>query len=189
MRISRLFFKHHFNSQLLCCPTECGDADVLEGVYEMPKKEKRKTALKPASCWSLSLYSSNPSWLKYLWKTSSERKRHRLWKTESNFVYLRPRPPILSFTTILFPLCLAPPDAVTVNAWCLLTPSELPAHHGDMKRFLLHLIQPHTRTPPLCSLFLLHIKVEKKLGWWGRVAARTEGEQEEGNVGCSLILL
>ena len=40
MRISRLFIKHHFNSQLLCWPAECKDTDELRGWWWGYMEEK-----------------------------------------------------------------------------------------------------------------------------------------------------
>lgn len=190
MRISRLFFKHHFNSQLLCCPTECGDADVLEGGVWDAKKEK--TALKPASCWSLSLFLKSASTkipLKNLIgeETASALKDGKqlcLFASPSSYPLLHhhPLPPLFSSPRCCYSECL-------MLAHTIRTPSSSSRH--ETLPFASRAAS-YSCSSSLFTFSTPHKSRKKKnwaVGWWGRVAVRTEGEQEEGNAGCSLILL
>lgn len=179
MRISRLFIKHHSKSQLLCCSTECRDADVALSLrkggkkkfYEMPERKKKnnsvtKTALKLASCWSPSLSASKPPWLKYLWKTSSERKWHWFWKKESKFVFipvLLSSPSSPSSSSVQLPQLLLQwmHDACLHHTHLI---SQLIVDSWNSSFCISHGPVPPPHNSVLPSLLLLYIKVEKKLG-------------------------
>lgn len=195
MRISRLFIKHHSESQLLCCPAECRDTDVAlsvrngvkKKVYEMPKGKKRlqkqRWSWHPAEACPPS--ASKLPWLKYLWKTSSERKRRQLWKKASLFMspssspplHHHHPPPLLSSPRCCYSECTMP--ANTSSPW-----------NHEMLPFCISYRPASPCNPLLHSPLLLYKKKQTRL-WDGEVVWLLEQkpEHEEEDVGCALSLI
>lgn len=146
--------------------TECGDADVFWGWGYMrcQKKNLTNTALKPTSRWNQCPFASKPPCLKYRLASSSERKRHQLWKKESNLVSLLSCPLIVSSTTPYSPPFVSLPQ--TLLQWM----HDTCFHHINLNSQLL-VESWNTSFSISCSLILLSVhfffsfaKLEKKIG-------------------------